>query len=306
MLSTPAIAPAKYEPPRHTLSEDQLRVWRRFLGGIVGGVLLAATSHPFDTVKSRVQNSTYPSVIVCMRETFRRERLRGFYRGVTPPLIMGGVNNSLLFSLNQHALNLITPVDHDPTQRHPLWRTGLAAQLTAPLYVLALTPMEKVKVQMQLECSSPSASNTFACVRRIIHSEGWRGLLSGYGPTLMSRLVGLPFYFSGYQVANGALMETRVGGSQMGREVLVPMLSGVMAGVCFWTSNYPFDFVKTQVQASQTRVTVMNIILTNYTQGGIRIFYRGFSACLLRSIPANASVWLGVEFTTRYMTNHGW
>lgn len=293
------------------LSEEQLKVLRRLLGGTFGGVLQAATSHPFDTVKSRVQNGVFPSLSSCVKWTWQKEGLYGFYRGVTPPLFLGGLYNSILFSLNQQMTNLITPAGWDTAKTPlPLWRTALAAELTAPLYVLALTPMEKVKVMLQVQGKGgveTKVTGPVSCIRSILQTEGPRGLLSGYTPTLMSRLVGLPFYFMGYQLTREYVKtKSLFSESRMGRELFAPMLGGVVAGLCFWTSNYPFDFIKTQLQASPTKISIPSVVRSTFERGGIRAFYKGFTACLMRSCPANASVWLGVEVTTRFMMDHGW
>lgn len=295
----------------HTgVAEDYYRILRRLIGGTVGGVMQAASSHPFDTIKSRVQNGLFPSISSCVRHTWKEEGLRGFYRGVTPSLFFCGFQNSVLFSLNQTMNNWMTPADHDRRTPLPLWRTAVAAQLTAPLYVLTVAPVEKVKVQLQMIGKGGHESSTvtgpITCLRRIIQTEGYRGILSGYTPTLMSRLIGLPFYFMGYQTARTALLDSRLASTRTGREVLVPMLSGVVAGMCFWTSNYPCDFVKTRVQASRTRVAIPDIIRNTYKTGGIRGFYKGYTACIMRSAPANASVWLGIELTTTLMISKGW
>lgn len=282
---------------------------RRLVGGTIGGVMQAASSHPLDTIKSRVQNGLFPSISSCVRHTWREEGLRGFYRGVTPPLCFCGLQNSILFSLNQTMTNVVTPAGHDSRTPLPLWRTAVAAQLTAPLYVMFITPVEKVKVQLQMigkGGKESSVTGPVTCLRRIAQKEGFRGFFSGYTPTLLSRLIGLPFYFMGYQTARGALLKTSLAETPVGKEVLVPMLSGMAAGMCFWTSNYPCDYVKTQVQASQVKVRIPHLIQETLKRGGPRAFYKGFSACLLRSAPANASVWLGIELTTTYMREHGW
>lgn len=293
---------------RHGMTEDQLRVLRRFIGGTVGGVLQAACSHPFDTIKSRIQRGQYPNITACVKATWRNEGIRGFYRGVTPPLVLGGLYNSILFSLNQQMANLITPADHDKSKPLPLWRTAVAAQLTAPLYVLAITPCEKVKVQLQLQGKDGKVKirGPIACVRNIIATEGYRGFLSGYIPTVLSRIIGLPFYFMGYQLTKDALMKTSLKDTTTGREMVAPMLGGVVAGILFWTSNYPCDYIKTQLQAGQGTVSGRQIIRDTYFSGGVRAFYKGFASCLLRAAPANAAVWLGIELTTKFMIKHDW
>jgi len=84
----------------------------------------------------------------------------------------------------------------------------------------------------------------------------------------------------------------------------VPMLSGCAAGWSFWFANYPLDFIKTKMQSSAGD-SFATIARRTYAAGGVKAFYRGFSVCLLRSLPANASVWYGVEVTSQWMKDNG-
>ncbi|KAG5464528.1 hypothetical protein LSCM1_00718 [Leishmania martiniquensis] len=291
------------------LSEDDLRTHRRLVGGIVGGLMQAVSSHPFDTIKSRVQNGIYPSIASCARHTWRKEGIRGFYRGVTPQLFFCGLQNAVLFSLNQRMNDWMAALQDDPSGPQPLWRTAVAAQLTAPVYVLTVAPVEKVTVQLQIIGKGGTERSTvtgpISCLLRIIRLEGYRGILSGYTPTLMSRLIGLPFYFIGYQTARTALLDTPLASTPTGREVMVPVFSGMAAGISFWTSNYPCDLVKSRMQASAAKLSILDIVRSTYATGGVRAFYVGYTACLLRTLPSNASLWLGIELTTTFMIRRG-
>ncbi|KEG14281.1 putative mitochondrial carrier protein [Trypanosoma grayi] len=281
---------------------------RRFVGGTVGGMMQALCSHPFDTIKSRVQRGVFPGVISCCRCTWSEEGVRGFYRGLMPPLLLGGVYNSILFSINQFALNILTPEGHDAKTPLPLWRTALSGQLTAPLYVLCITPMENVKVKLQVQHGDgvkAKYTGPISCIRYILANDGMRGFFSGYVPTVFSRLVGLPFYFCSYQMCKHKLCNSSIATTPAGRDVSVPMLSGCVAGLIFWLSNYPFDYMKTQLQADEARRSMSQVCIATYKRGGVRAFYKGLSACLLRAVPANASVWVGVEWTTRMMEEKG-
>ncbi|CAD2213303.1 Mitochondrial carrier protein, putative [Angomonas deanei] len=297
-------------PLKHGMSEDQLRVLRRFIGGTVGGMLQAITTHPLDTIKARVQSGMFPSITACAKSTWRHEGIYGFYRGVTPLLVLNGVFNSILFSVNQFMLNRLTPADFDYSTPQPLWRIALAAELTAPIYVLAITPSERVKVQLQVQGkggAETKINGPIECVQYILRTKGVRGLLEGYTPTVLSRFVGLPFYFSGYQITRNALLATPLASSNSAfREIAVPLLGGMVAGVCLWSTNYPLDFIKTHVQASGGRLTPSQVARDTFRRGGILAFYKGYTVCIIRAIPASSTIWLGIELTNRAMVKHGW
>lgn len=284
---------------------DTTLVLRRLAGGTVGGVLQAASSHPFDTVKSRVQRGMFPTTLSCIQGTYHKEGLRGFYRGVTPPLCLSGINNSILFSINQFMTNIVTPADHDRKKPLALWRTALAAQMTAPLYVVAITPMEVVKVRLQVQPQEASAriySGPLDCIAKTVRNDGPLALLRGYIPTVLSRIVGLPFYFGGYHATKDFLTPPHAERLPLH----VPIVSGIVGGCLFWCSNYPLDFVKTQAQASTgSKISLGEIVRRTYKAGGWRAFYKGFGPTMVRSIPANSTVWIGIEFTSQFMASRG-
>lgn len=283
-------------------------VLRRLVGGTVGGVLQALSSHPFDTIKSQIQVGKYQSIGEGFRSTLHSEGLRGFYRGVTPPLFLNGFYNALLFGINQQMTNVVTPAGFRPgVDTLELWRVALAGQLTAPLYCLAMVPMEVVKVKLQTQPIAADGKKYYSgpidCFLKNTKENGFTAAFAGYTPMLMSRIVGLPFYFGGYHFSKGQLINQF---SVPETSLAIPMISGVVAGFAFWTSNYPFDLMKTKLQASRTRISMLACAKLIYQEGGIPRFYKGFGVCLLRSIPANSTVWIGVEYTTRFMANNGW
>lgn len=55
--------------------------------GAFGGTTAALLTYPLDTTKARVQAGVFPTVSACVRETLRREGVRGFYRGCSTPVV---------------------------------------------------------------------------------------------------------------------------------------------------------------------------------------------------------------------------
>ena len=280
-------------------------VLRRLLGGTVGGVLQALSSHPLDTVKSRIQTGQFPTITTAIQSTLKEEGIRGFYRGVTPPLCLNGMFNALLFGLNQQMNNIVTPADHPKGEPLPLWRVAVAGQMTAPIYTFIMTPMEVVKVKLQTQKTingKKEFTGPINCLAKTFATHGTSALFVGYTPMMMSRVVGLPFYFGSYHTAKQAM----IGQGFSETSIAVPMCSGVAAGIPFWCSNYPFDFIKTTVQSHSGRLTPREAAKMIYKRGGVSAFYKGFGVCLLRSIPANSTVWVGVEYTSQFMKSNGW
>jgi hypothetical protein len=288
-----------------------LLVFRRVVGGSVGGVAQALCSHPFDTIKSRIQAGVATSVIECAQATFKNEGLRGFYKGVLPPMTICGVYNATLFSANQAARNLVRPADLPPGADMPLPRVALAAIMAGPLCCAIVCPVEVVKVRLQLQTADAAKaefSGVWDCIVKTVRREGPLALYNGYSALLMSRTIGLPFYFGGYELTKQALQ----GPTPPGRTATPPtnttaLLAGTMAGWCFWTSCYPCDYIKTKMQMAPKGSTSFVKVLTETVRThGVRQLYSGYGACMLRSAPANASVWFAMENTIGWMGRNGW
>ena len=83
------------------------------------------------------------------------------------------------------------------------------------------------------------------------------------------------------------------------QSVAVPLVSGAFAATAAWVVGYPFDIIKTRVQALDSAAgassdrrgpSMMSACrsLMQEAKGDYRVFYRGISLKLLRAVPMNA------------------
>jgi solute carrier family 25 carnitine/acylcarnitine transporter 20/29 len=285
-------------------------VGRKFVAGSFGGVCQALCSHPFDLVKSRIQSGAYPSIATCVRDTLAKEGATAFYKGVGPPIAIAGFYNAVLFGSNEAAKKLVgAACGLDARQPMPISYVMVAGVLTAPTSVAVLTPADVVKIQLQLQRESRATaqySGMLDCVLQLWRTGGVRSLMRGYVPTLATRVVGLPGYFAGNDAGKRWWRRQSPGSS----DFVTAMFGGCCAGVCFWTLCYPFDLIKTRVQAQRAGTAVKlsptQIARDVFAQRGARGFYAGFGACLLRALPANASVMAGIDVSEKWLAKRGW
>jgi solute carrier family 25 (mitochondrial carnitine/acylcarnitine transporter), member 20/29 len=66
-----------------------------------------------------------------------------------------------------------------------------------------------------------------------------------------------------------------------------------------WVLVFPVDTVKSALQASSTPTTLSAVIRHLHSRGGVRAFFPGLGPALLRSFPANAATFLGVEMARK-------
>lgn len=255
-LSTPTSSPT-----------FESRVLKQFICGSVGGLLLVGTSHPWDTIKTRVQAGEFRNV----REAFRvtvlgsgvtpGRRIATLYRGATLPISLQGFYTASLFALNQSMQILVSPQGHRWDAPLPLDRVILAAIIVAPIHTLLMTPMDNIKTRLQAIYRLSQYKGPLQCVRKVILEEGNIGsggikaLWSGYLAFAAVRTVGFGPYFATFELTKSFLTQPNVANGQ--RQLLaidsslVPLIGGSCAGVAYWVPAYPFDIIKTTVQLSR-------------------------------------------------------
>ncbi|EDQ85780.1 uncharacterized protein MONBRDRAFT_11618 [Monosiga brevicollis MX1] len=278
--------------PPPTPQQQRQKLFGELLGGTVGGILQVLVGHPLDTVKVRMQSEQgtrlYGTSWNCFRQTLQQEGITGLYKGVLPPMLMAGVLNGVMFSVNGTMKRLVV----------------LAAIMTAPVYGLVLTPVEYVKSTLQYQSAGVSRlySGPWDVMRQTVAQRGPLGLFKGYPIVVGTRVVGAPFYFTSYELIKRQFNHWNDGRPLASWQTI---MAGGFAGACFWGGNFPVDTVRTRIQTSRTPLTVPQAIRHIYQDGGVRAFYRGFDAALVRSFPANAVVFLGLEWTLRVLGQDG-
>lgn len=82
--------------------------------------------------------------------------------------------------------------------------------------------------------------------------------------------------------------------------------AGGCAGTCAWGIVYPLDVLKSRQQAGSTvpRRSLRDVFSGIYRKEGLRGFYHGYSAGVLRAFPANAGLFGGVEVSRRIVHHY--
>ena len=81
------------------------------------------------------------------------------------------------------------------------------------------------------------------------------------------------------------------------------LICGATAGLFYWIFTFPSDVLKSSMQSdtidkSKRRFrNIWHCAKTLYTnEGGWRRFYRGYVPCIMRTVPASASMLLVLEY----------
>ncbi|CAH01650.1 carnitine:acyl carnitine antiporter [Kluyveromyces lactis] len=279
--------------------------------GGVGGVCAVLTGHPFDLVKVRCQSNQARSAMDAVSHILQAARqaagptslnaVRGFYKGVVPPLLgvtpifavsFWGydVGKKLVTSVPSSAASGAAAVEPELT----LSQMAAAGFISAIPTTLVTAPTERVKVVLQ---TTQGKASFLDAAKQIVRTQGFQSLFKGSLATLSRDGPGSALYFASYEICKEYL--NKASGHTSGELSITNVcISGGMAGVSMWVVVFPIDTVKTQLQSSSKRQSMLEVTRMIYnTRGGIKGFFPGVGPAILRSFPANAATFLGVELT---------
>lgn len=152
--------------------------------------------------------------------------------------------------------------------------------------------------------------STMDTARQIYRKRGWRGFYFGYHLQLPREIYGTSVYFGMYESIKYALSSALPSSDWQLTvpETAVYLLSGAFSGVVTWTLIFPLDLIKSKIQknvlletATGTKMQVIKQCIAKvYRQNGLRGFYSGYSATVLRAIPVHSLNWIIYEKVKKY------
>ncbi|CDW52670.1 Putative solute carrier family 25 carnitine [Trichuris trichiura] len=281
-----------------------------FIAGGIGGVCSVVTSYPFDTVKVRIQTGSKPlGTLQCLRQILTNEGLLTLYKGMGAPL--AGV--APLFALYFFGCSIGKRLQ----QKHPdevlsLGKTFNAGALAGVLTTVIMAPGERIKCLLQVQQQATrSGLAKYAGpidVLKQLYKEG--GLRSIYRGTMATLLRDVPA--SGAYLATYEFFMRTMTSSSAERNELSPaktLLAGGFAGIANWAVCLPQDVLKSRLQTAPTGKYpngMRDVIRQLVKEEGVTALYKGFTAVMIGTFPANAVCPLGVQsFVQTSSFSHG-
>uniref|UniRef100_A0A8D2CJZ7 Solute carrier family 25 member 47 n=1 Tax=Sciurus vulgaris TaxID=55149 RepID=A0A8D2CJZ7_SCIVU len=293
-----------------------------FVAGAIGGVCGVAVGYPLDTVKVRIQTEPkYTGIWHCIRDIYRQERVRGFYRGLSLPVCTVSLVSSVSFGTYRHCLAHICRFRYGSAEAKPakadVTLSGCASGLVR-VFLTSPTEVAKVRLQTQAQAQRrrPSASGPSAappaslvpgpkyrgplhCLITVAREEGLRGLYKGSSALLLREGHSFATYFLSYAILCEWL--TPPGHSQP--DVLGVLVAGGCAGVLAWAVATPMDVIKSRLQADgqgqQRYRGLLHCVVTSVREEGLRVLFRGLAVNCCRAFPVNMAVFVTYEAVLR-------
>ncbi|KAM4570433.1 solute carrier family 25 member 45 [Fundulus diaphanus] len=269
-----------------------------FIAGSISGAAGIAFGHPLDTVKVRLQaKSMYKGIFDCVAKTYLNEGLRGFFKGMSFPVLTTGLANSIVFGSYSNALNYISQSDYNLPSRCKQASSAqvfTAGCLSGIVQVLVCAPIDLVKVRLQGQTAAERYRGPIHCVSVILQEEGVRGLYRGGVALALRDVPCYGLYFLPYEVIRKALTET---GEEPGTFAI--LMAGGVAGVVTWACATPMDVVKARLQMSgaggRQYSGVLHCMSVSLKEEGVRVFFKGLLLNSVRAFPVNAIIFLAYE-----------
>ncbi|XP_055969751.1 solute carrier family 25 member 47 [Sorex fumeus] len=299
-----------------------------FVAGAFGGVCGVAVGYPLDTIKVRIQTeSKFTGIWDCIRDTYRRERLRGFYRGLSLPVCTVSLVSSVSFGTYRHCLARICRARYGSADAKPaktdITLSGFASGLVR-VFLTAPTEVAKVRLQTQKQAqprrpsiSSPAAAPLLCpvapvspgsgpkyrgplhCLATVAREEGLRGLYRGSSALLLRDGHSFATYFLSYAL----LSEWLTPAGQSRPDLLGVLLAGGCAGVLAWAVATPMDVIKSRLQVDgqgpRRYRGLLHCVVSSVRDEGPRVLFKGLALNCGRAFPVNMVVFVAYEAALR-------
>eukprot|EP00026_Physarum_polycephalum_P005144 Phypoly_transcript_05173.p1 GENE.Phypoly_transcript_05173~~Phypoly_transcript_05173.p1 ORF type:complete len:214 (+),score=29.03 Phypoly_transcript_05173:572-1213(+) len=167
-------------------------------------------------------------------------------------------------------------------------------------------PVDLFKSQMQVQYGAGQKYTGIGdCAKQIVGQYGLKGAYQGLGATFLRDVPSNASYFVFYELARKLMTEP--GKTVADLPAWKVMIAGATGGVAYWGVTYPTDVVKSTIQTDNIDPTqrkyhgIVDTAKKIYATNGIKGFYKGFTPCILRSIPANAACFVVYEQVRKMM-----
>ncbi|CAC5374103.1 SLC25A45_47 [Mytilus coruscus] len=227
-------------------------IFHDFFGGLISGSAGVLVGHPFDTVKVQLQvqarGNSYKNVWDCIDTIKKQTWSKGFFRGLSWPMLSAGVINSVFFgSYNQILKVMGTSADkqHD----HPDYlKIAIASGMAGVFQLIIACPIEVIKVVLQSQI--PHGNNKglkfykgpVEGVVDIVKHRGFSGMFRGLSSQLPRDVIASSIYFTVFEF-------TSYEGNRHLKSVPHPVINfmaGGLAGVVSWHHS-AFDVLKSRM-----------------------------------------------------------
>ena len=160
-----------------------------------------------------------------------------------------------------------------------------------------MSPVELIKVNQQVHVIGRDLS-----AKMLVNTIGWKGL----NATLLRDGIPHGVWFASYEYCKTSLENMEDFDSEH-YSSFVSLFSGAMAASLAWGVGYPFDVIKTRIQASNQPKSVSRVakeIIQESNGRPLSALYKGFFLKLAKAVPASAINFFVYESATKRLREY--
>lgn len=311
-------------------TSSQNAVYRKVIGGMMGGLCEALCLHPLDTVKTRLQLSgtttkaskaaggavKYKGVMDCASTIIRSEGPLSLYKGLTPFSVHLVSKYFLRYGVNFQLRALICSGEDTTFVQNII--AGMTAGTVEALVIV--TPFEVVKTRLQAQQNTVQLGATNAkaelkykgpihAVGRILRKEGIGGLWKGVEMTVFRQATNQASMFTAY-----TWLRVNLWNNPDNMKPWQAGITGLIAACVGPLFNGPADVIKTRMM-NQTHSMIdpedrykstADAFKRILRAEGPRGLYKGLAPRLARVAPGQAITWMAVEQFNSVCNQRNW
>ncbi|CUS21951.1 LAQU0S04e04588g1_1 [Lachancea quebecensis] len=292
------------------------------LSGAMAGFLAGITVCPLDVAKTRLQAqglrsglpNYYNGIAGTLKTIVRDEGVRGLYKGLVP-IIMGYFPTWMIYFSVYESSKKIYPqvfpsfefLSHSASA---LTAGAISTMLTNPVWVVKT----RLMLQTHVNENSTQYKGTFDAFHKIYTTEGMKTFYSGLLPSLFG-LFHVAIHFPIYEKLKvwlhcyPSITASDDHNLNLVRLIMASSASKMVASAL----TYPHEILRTRMQirapprsisAAQQKASshsLIRLVRQTYRTEGLRGFYSGFTANLVRTVPASAITLVSFEYFRKYL-----
>jgi hypothetical protein len=300
------------------------------LSSASAGLVSRLLTHPLDTAKARIQASTttathYKNTLDVLVRTTRNEGFLGLYRGFGA-VVIGGTPGTIAYLAGYDFFKMkLSQAQHNisiPESAVHFCSGMLAETVACIIYVPVDVVKERLQVQHSIQGESLRTittthySGSMDALKRILKTEGLKGIYKGYVATLASFGPFSALYFVFYEKMKSLMPKTSMDPMSLHQTLFCSSAAG--AGAAWITSPLDMAKLRLQVQRGNNANMVsssssssqlhslqykgmMDCLRHIYEEKGIRGLFRGAGARVAHFVPATTvTMTCYEEFRTFY------
>ncbi|KAG7336588.1 mitochondrial carrier protein [Nitzschia inconspicua] len=289
-------------------------VLTRLQAGTSAAAKLATSSAPRSSITSSSSALAAQSIT---RNMISSSGVTSLWRGASPmisavpfqnSLLMGGYGIGKQWAEANEEVTSATSHDGTSTNNNnrllPVFVGGCTGGVVQSFL---MSPVEWVKVQTQVVAGaggSEARATAWHATQQLLRPSI---MTCGLTATLLRDGIPHGVWFVSYEWCKNVLDAKNVTSdddnnnamavaSETHRQLTIPLVSGAFAATMAWGVGYPFDIIKTRIQATSSHKSVYATAMELVQEANgsvVRGLYRGFGLKLVRSVPASM-----ITFTT--------